>query len=241
MDELELPPDTVGLLEGLTTTRTVRRYADRPVTDEELGVVLFAATRAPSGSNRQPHRFLVLRRGPKAVQARAVLGAAARQTWKVKRETDGYDSDSGASDNTPKARMARAMQHYVDHFEASPVIVLGCLVRYRQALFTEGASIYPACQNLLLAARAIGLGAAMTQWQARCEPELREILSIPGDVAMHATITLGHPAGRHGPVRRRPVRELVYEDVWGEAAPWARDPPGTRFTGAGVSTGKGQS
>ena len=93
--------------------------------------------------------------------------------------------------------------------------------------------MYPACQNLLLAARALGYGGVLTMWHQYVEDELRDVLGIPADVAISATITLGRPVGNHGPVRRRPVAELVYEDGWEEPAPWATDPPGTRFTSAG--------
>ena len=129
--------------------------------------------------------------------------------------------------------MARTMQHFVDHFEETPVVVLPCLVRYRDPTPTEGASIYPACQNLLLAARALGYGGVMTTWHQLVEDELRGLLSIPDGVAIAATIPLGRPAGQHGPVRRRPLGELVYEDRWDAPAAWAVDPDGIRFTSAG--------
>ena len=93
--------------------------------------------------------------------------------------------------------------------------------------------MYPACQNLLLAARAIGLGGVLSTWHLLVEDELRAAAGIPADVFVAATIALGHPEGHHGPVRRRPLGELVYEDGWGEPAPWAVDPPGTRHTRAG--------
>jgi nitroreductase len=125
------------------------------------------------------------------------------------------------------------MQRYVDEFERVPVLVLPCLVRYRAPAVTEGASIYPACQNLLLAARALGYGGAMTGFQAMVETELRQLLEIPEGVALAATITLGRPEGSHGPVRRRPLAELVYEESWGQPASFAVDPPGTRHTAAG--------
>jgi hypothetical protein len=85
----------------------------------------------------------------------------------------------------------------------------------------------------LLAARDLGYGGAISLWHELCQAELRELLSVPEGVAISATITLGRPAGRHGPVRRRPLGELVYEDGWGEVAPWAVDPAGTRHTQAG--------
>jgi nitroreductase len=221
----------VDLLEGMATTRAIRRLRPDPIPDDDLARIFFAATRAPSGSNRQPFRFLVLRDGPVATEAKALLGDAFRRGWAVKAREDRYDD----TDDSPKARAARAMQHVVDHFESVPVVVLPCLQRYRAPTPTEGASVYPACQNLLLAARALGYGGVITMWHAFVEPQLRTLLSIPDDVLVAATIPLGRPmGGGHGPVRRRPLPELVYEEAWGTAAPWAVDPPGTRFTGSGA-------
>lgn len=223
----------IAMLEGIATTRAIRRYTDEAVAEEDLATILWHATRAPSGSNRQPFRFVVLRDGERAVRARAVLGNAFRTAWATKQRNDGYTEGSGAAADTPKARMAATMQHYVDHFEQVPVVVLACLRRYRAANPDEGASIYPACQNLLLAARALGYGGALTMWHHIVDDEVREILGIPADVAVSACITLGRPAGRHGPVRRRPLAELVYDDAWEQPAEWAVDPPGTRYTQAG--------
>lgn len=228
-----LPEDTIGLLAGLTSTRAIRRYRDEAVPPEALRAILFAATRGPSGSNRQPFRFLVLTDGPNARAAKQLIARGARQVWSHKRDADGYDRGSGATDDSPKARMARVMQRYVDEFERVPVLVLPCLVRYREPTVTEGASIYPACQNLLLAARALGYGGVITGFQALVEGELRELLAIPEGVALCATITLGKPEGKHGPVRRRPLPELVFEESWEQPAAFAVDPPGTRHTAAG--------
>ncbi len=112
------------------------------------------------------------------------------------------------------------MQEYVDRFELVPAVVLVCLDRYRDPNPYEGASVYPACQNLLLAARALGYGGVLTMWHLSVEAELRRILSIPDNVALSACITLGRPVGSHGPVRRRPLSELVFEDEWGHGAEW---------------------
>jgi nitroreductase len=223
----------ISLLDGLATMRTIRRYTDDPVDEQDLATILWHATRAPSGSNRQGFRFLVLRDGEHAVAAKAVLGESFRAGWASKRATDGYTTGSGTTADTPKARMAATMAHYVDTFESIPVVILACLKRHRPANPEEGASIYPACQNLLLAARALGYGGALTMWHLAVEAELRTLLGIPADVALSACITLGRPAGHHGPVRRRPVNELIYEDAWGESASWVTDPPGTAFTAAG--------
>ena len=108
LDRSHLPPDTVGLLEGLTSTRSIRRYRDEPVPGDALRAILFAATRAPSGSNRQPFRFLVLTDGPKAREAKALIGAAARRAWGAKRGADGYDERSGTVDASPKSPRTHA-------------------------------------------------------------------------------------------------------------------------------------
>jgi nitroreductase len=225
--------DEPGILEGIATTRAIRRYRPDPVSDEDLTALLFAATRAPTGSNRQQFRFLVLRDGPAATEAKGILGRAFRAGWSQKATSDGYASGSGRSEDSPKARTARAMQHFVDHFEETPVVVLPCYRRHRAPEPGEGASVYPACQNLLLAARARGLGGVLTMWHRGVEDQLRPLLGIPDDVVIAATIPIGHPQGHHGPVRRRPLAELVYEDTWEGPAAWAVDPPGTRFTAAG--------
>src|SRR6476646_656188 len=81
--------DPVELLAGIASTRAIRRYRDEPVPTDALATMMFAATRAPSGSNRQPFRFLVLRDGPKALEAKRLIGESARSIWGGKREADG--------------------------------------------------------------------------------------------------------------------------------------------------------
>jgi nitroreductase len=218
----------VDLLDGLATTRAIRRYRPGPIPEDDLASILWHATRAPSGSNRQPTRYVVLREGPTAAAAKALIGRGARAAWGSKRAGDGYDRGTGADPDSPKARMARSMQAYVDGFEEVPVVVLVCALPRRAAQGLQvGASVYPACQNLLLAARARGYGGTMMMWHLLVEDELRALLGIPTDVLLAATITLGQPAGRHGPVRRLPLADVVYDGAWGEPAAWAVDPPGT--------------
>jgi nitroreductase len=223
----------ISAIEALSTTRAIRRYTDDPIPSEDLNRILWLASRAPSGSNRQPFRFLAITQGETADKVKRVLGDSFRRGWSTKLQHDGYQTGSGQVPNSPKARQAATMQHYVDHIEQVPVIVFACLVRYRDASPTEGASIYPACQNLLIAARTFGYGGALTMWHQGVETQLRELLAIPDNVAISACITLGRPQGSHGPVRRRPIAELVFENQWGSSPSWANDPDGTRYTSAG--------
>jgi len=214
----------VDFFDVVTTTRAIRRYRPDPIPEDDLARIFHAATRAPSGSNSQPFHFLVLRDGPRAVEARQLLGSAFRSAWSAKRADDGYDSGSGADPTSRKSRMAASMQHFVDHIHEAPIIVLA-LLRHRHAgHFTEGASVYPACQNLLLAARALGYGGVITMWHQPVAAQLVELLEIPPDVSLAATIPLGRPIGHHGPVRRRPLASLISEDTYPHPAPWATDP-----------------
>lgn len=217
------PPD---LYEGLITTRAIRRYLPDDIPDEDLCKILFAATRGPSGHNTQPFRFLVLRRDEEAAGPRELLGEGFRTAWAPHREEPAEDDDSR------RARMARTMNHFVDTIEEVPVIVLACFrSRGQRDDISAGASVYPACQNLLLAARALGYGGVMTQWHRPVVDRLEPALGLPEDVSIVNTIPLGRPVGRHGPVRRLPLQDLVHEGRYGRPAPWARDPEGTRYTG----------
>ena len=213
------PARDITLLEGMATTRAIRRYSEDPIPDDDLAEILWYAQRAPSGTNRQKFRFITLRRDdPVAGPARTLMAESFRAGW-VGKQAD-LDRDGPPEEGSPRFRMQAAMQHYIDHIDTVPVIVLVGLERYRPANYAEGASVYPACQNLLLAARALGYGGVMTGWHSAVEPELRQLIGIPDGVALHATITLGVPAGRHGPLRRKPLTTLVHDGTWGRRADW---------------------
>ena len=221
-------PDDTGmptLLDGLLSTRAIRRFTDQDVTEADLNEILFAATRGPSGHNMQPFRFVVSRRKPESAELRAVIARGFQEAWTPHRQAPDAD------DQSRRARMARTMSHFVDHVGEAPVIVIACLDQTVAGRgLGAGASVYPACQNLLLAARALGYGGVMTHWHRTVESELRALLELPEEVVIAATIPIGRPVGTHGPVRRRPLPELIYEDRWGVSATWAADPPGTRYT-----------
>lgn len=218
--------DEPDLYEGLVTTRAIRRYRPEDIAEDDLAKMLFAATRGPSGHNVQPFRFLVLRRTPESTEARNLLAEGFRRSWAHNRTEPDPDDTSRA------ARMARTMNHFVDTIAEVPVIVFACFQTGRMNDdITAGASVYPACQNLLLAARALGYGGVMTQWHHPVADRLEPALGLPDDVAVVGTIPLGRPVGSQGPVRRLPLQDLVYEGRYGQPAAWAQDPPGTRYTG----------
>jgi len=218
--------DEPGLYEGLITTRAIRRYLPDDIPVHDLNEIFFAATRGPSGHNTQPFRFIALRRTPEASEARTILARGFVEAWQGQRE------EPADEDASRRARMARTMNEFVDNIVDAPVIVFAVYDQARRGRdITAGASVYPACQNLLLAARAKGYGGVITQWHYPVVEDLARALALPDGVEIAATIPLGKPAGKHGAVRRLPLAELVYENRYAQAADWIRDPEGTRYTG----------
>ena len=198
----------------MKTARTIRRFTDRPVDDATLARCLRAATWAPSGANAQEWRFVVLR----SPELRAVVAQAAAQALKVIEPVYGMTRPA-AHDDSRRARTNRAT--YELHDRAGEFTsVLFTQRRFPQASeLLLGGSIFPAVQNFLLAARALGLGACLTSWASYGgEPLLREAVGVPDDWMLAGHIVVGWPRGNHGPVRRRPLSEVAFLDRWGERA-----------------------
>jgi nitroreductase len=214
------PLDGRAVLAALGTTRSIRRYRPDPVPEGDLTTMLWAATRAPNASNTQPVRFIVLRRSETNLPVRRFLGDAFRAYWGRKASDERWWDGSGMRADTPKGRAARAMQHYVDHFEEIPVVILACLLPLRPIDPHYVGSVYPACQNLLVAARALGYGGTLAMFHRHVEKELKEMVGIPDDVFLAGVITLGRPVGHHGPLRRKPLADVVFNDRWDEPASW---------------------
>jgi nitroreductase len=125
----------------------------------------------------------------------------------------------GADD--PKSRALRAMAEHTRVGGAAPALVMFCVRPQEGASeLQQGASIFPAVQNFLLAARAQGLGAAITLWHHSCEEELRSVACIPSDWQIATLLTVGWPKGQHRPVRRKPLSEVAVTDRWDQ--PWRR-------------------
>jgi len=195
---------------AMRSARATRRFTSRPVDDVLLGRCLEAATWAPSGGNQQPWRFVVLR----SPEARAALELGAARALATIERTYGLTRPDPV-DDSPRARTDRAMFALHDGAAAVPAAVLFCVgPQPNVPPLLEGASIYPAMQNFLLAARACGLGTCVTGWHVDAEAELRAAVGVPGPWRLAALIVVGWPAGRHGPVRRRPVSRVACLDRW---------------------------
>jgi nitroreductase len=194
----------------MSTARTIRRFTDEPVGDATLALCLEAATWAPSGANAQGWRFIVLR----APEQRAVVARAAADALKVIEPVYGMTRPAD-DDNGRRSRTNRAT--YEIHDRASEFTsVLFAQKRYPTASeLLLGGSIFPAMQNFLLAARALGLGACLTSWASYGgEPLLRQAVGVPDDWMLAGHVVIGWPRGNHGPLRRRPLAEVVSLDHW---------------------------
>ena len=205
----------------MSTARTIRRFTDRPVDDATLARCLRAATWAPSGANAQEWRFVVLR----SPELRAVVARAAAQALKVIEPVYGMTRPA-ERDDSRRGRTNRAT--YELHDRAGEFTsVLFTQRRFPQASeLLLGGSIFPAMQNFLLAARALGLGACLTSWASYGgEPLLREAVGVPDDWMLAGHIVVGWPRGHHGPVRRRPLAEVAFLDRWGERADQIAEAP----------------
>lgn len=206
-------PAPADIWEVMRTASTVRRYRDEPVSDEVIDSCLRAASWAPSGGNQQPWKFVVL--GSDSV--RDVVTAAAHETWKVMKDFYQISMPEEAA-NDPKSRVLRTMAEHMKTGGAVPALVLFCVQPQPGATeLQQGGSIFPAAQNFLLAARAQGLGAAITLWHKFCEDDLRSAIGIPDDWLIAALLTVGWPRGGHHPVRRKPLSEVAATDRWDRA------------------------
>ena len=208
---------TSDLFEAIHTQRAIRHFRPDPVPEELIRNVLEAAVRAPSGGNNQPWAFLVLR----ALETRRKVAELYRRAWgDTGMERFTHDPDPS------KARVYRTATYLAEHMAEVPVLILAC-IRHRgpTTSLTLGSSIYPAVQNLMLAARGLGLGTVITTVHKRYDGEIKGLLGIPDGVETAALIPLGYPGerARFGGSRRTPVEEVTYADRWGRRWP---DHPG---------------
>jgi len=192
----------------INTQRAMRRLKDDPVPDEVLWRILTAATRAPSGGNVQPWNFLVVRDDAKKRRIGEWYLDAWTRSYGPARET--------MLANDAAARTFRSADHLANHLAEVPVLIIATIRTGMQNIgSTLGASIYPAVQNLMLAARAEGLGTTLTTLHKLHEAGVRELLGIPDGIETMALIPIGWPKGTFGTPQRLPVEKVVYWDAWG--------------------------
>lgn len=197
--------------EIMYSMRAIRRLKPDPVAIEDIVTILDAARQAPSGSNRQPWHFLVVR----DAEQRAKLGAIYREAWWAKRRDEGFHKPE---DFDPNDKVRMSAMRLADHFGEPPVIILMCAM---SGAMVDTTGVIPATQNLLLAARALGLGATITSLHPDVQGEVRELFGMPEGVQVVYAVPVGYPQGNFGPVSRKPLSEVASLDRWGEPLPGA--------------------
>ena len=212
----------MNLMEAMSTLRAVRRLKPDPIPEQVLDRVLQAAAWAPTGGNAQPWRIVLVRDAAKKKR----LGELYAEQWDI--FAKGYQANVDGLPEADKAQEQRnlnAGNYLAEHFHEAPVIAIFCFnpkmmaitdIKLDRVSVVGGGSVYTAVQNLLLTARAEGLGCVLTTLLCICEPEVRALLDIPEPWGTAAAIPLGYPVGKgHGPIRRRSADSLVFEDTFG--------------------------
>ena len=205
MDASERFPISLG--EAIFSLRAIRRVRPDPIPEDDLRDILTAAIQAPNGGNAQPWHFLVVR----DPELRRQLGALYREAWWAKRADQGIHGpeDIDRSNQTMVSAMRLA-----DEFGEAPVVVLVCATE--QGANAMG-SVIPSVQNLLLAARALGIGGTITTLHAVVDERAKELLGIPEAAQIVYAVPLGYPKGAFGPVTRKPLAEVASVDRWGDS------------------------
>lgn len=213
----------VELYEGIVTTRAMRRLTDAPILRSELEAILRAAQQGPSGGNIQPWQFVVVT----DPAVRSDLGAIYRLAY------ERYEAALLASlpphrDEAAAASWERTMaasRHLADHLGEAPAVVVVLMPDIDMTVHddegaldvgTPYASVYPAVQNLLLAARSMGIGGSLTTVHRVRQDEVRSLLEIPDRFETVALVPLGRPTGRFGVAPRRPVETVTHWNRYGE-------------------------
>lgn len=201
----------------LYTTRALRRLKPDPVPDNVLFQLIDAAIRAPSGQNAQDWRFIVVT--DPALKAAMQASASARWT----RYQPRFAANPELMDELPRTKRLslKSTAYLAHHVESAPAVIIVCGLKGRHS--SPGGSVFPAVQNLLLSARALGLGASI--FQLALSPAVIQALGVPEEYQAYCSIPVGYPLDRHGPVRRRPVRQITFKDRWGESWDFAEGQP----------------
>jgi nitroreductase len=202
----------VEFFDVVHTQRAIRKFKPDPVADDAIWQIIDAAIRAPSGGNTQPWAFLVVRDAAKKAKLAEALRRDPSEVTAMRAEAEAFDPT--------RKRMRMGSIAWREDVSAAPVIIIPCLVsptspsRDMTSIWS-GSSIYQAVQNLMLAARALGLGTLMTTANAHIESLIRAEFGIPDDAMPVAFIPVGYPDGQtFGPTTRKPVESVTYWDAW---------------------------
>lgn len=195
----------IGLFEAMNTQRAIRYLKPDSIPEDMITRLMEAATKAPSGTNQQHWSFIVVRNADLRKQLGDIYQKAGRAAIPRIQYVEAENQ-----------RLFDSAVYLVDHLGEAPVLILACIEHGGSTGLTTGASIYPAVQNILLAARALGLGSVLTTFHKAYEQEVKNILGLPDNVETAALLPVGFPAEgvRYGPTKRRSLDEVVHWDRW---------------------------
>jgi nitroreductase len=211
-----------GVFEIIHNCRAIRYFRDEAVPDALIEQVLDAAIRAPSGSNRQSWHFVVVT-DPEIKKA---LQGYYKQSFDVYASMMAHvPPRPGVSEET-QARVVKSAVYLSEHLHEAPVLIIPCMIFEQGRIHGDGpmqdmarksiySSIYPAVQNLLLACRAVGLGACLTTLHLMYEEPIAKLLHLPDNAETMALIPVGWPSAKFGPVKRVPVAEVSSRNTFG--------------------------
>ena len=198
----------MDVIEAMETCIAMRYLKEDPIPPADLERLIYAATRASSPGNSQEWEFVVLSDAAKKAEIGAVVWSAVAPM---------FESLPGDGVGTT-ARMYKGAAYLAKNFAKVPTWILCCARKnYPPQAPTEAfmhSTIYPAAQNLIVAARAMGLGTTFTTFQMSAEPVIRRVLAIPADVHLCVLVAVGYPARPFAPVRRKPVNDVLHWNGW---------------------------
>jgi len=206
-----------GLFEIMRTCRAMRRLKPDPVPEEVLIRLVEAAQWGPSGSNQQTGRWLIVREQAGKDRIAALNKAAVDRYLTGRRDTV---ASLPEPQKTSQTRILNAVQWQAEHMQEAPAIIIPCLAMAATprdtwlAGFGAGGSVWPGVQNLLLAARGLGLGAALTTLAMTDRAAFKDAVGLPDGVEPVCVVPVGYPLGNFGPVTRRPVADVLRWETW---------------------------
>jgi nitroreductase len=204
---------TQDVFEIMQTMRAMRRLKPDPVPEALIHKILQAGVSAPNGGNTQIWRFLVIK-DPAVKKAVQVLYKRAFDEWIGPRYLTSEPPPGVTKEKY--LRQHGAVEYLTEHYHEAPVWIVACLEDGPNPSRSAGASIYPAVQNMLLAARALGLGSTLTTRHIRYGAEADAAMGIPEGAHSYAILPIGYPMGKFGPVGRTRLADVVFDEKWGK-------------------------
>ena len=217
----------MNVFEAMYTSRALRRFKTDPVPEDVIFQLVDAAIRAPTGHNAQDWRFIVVT----DPEAKTTMQGWSERAWEI--AFPAYQ-DQAAIDALPKTQRLsiQSVKDLAFSLASVPLVVVVCGLRNKHS--SPGGSHFPAVQNMLLAARALGLGGSIFNLPLVGGEGMYELLGVPGSNEIYCCVPIGYPTDKPGPLDRKPVKKVAYLERFGQEWPFAQQQPdkgwGDRWT-----------